>query len=150
MVCKALLKAKGGRALEVQYNPAALSLTASGRTIAYDNTQTSEKSDDIAQSADNGSITLSMELVVDSGGAYPVSTMVEGFLGLLAKESTKVLTFVWGEMSFCGILQSLSASYEMFAPDGTPLRGRLQLTLKQAGADVKAVQYWNRSYEKMF
>lgn len=117
---------------------------------AYDNPQTSESSDYFTQSVDNGRMVLSAELTVDNTGTYTVQEMVQGFLGLFAKETTKEVTFFWGEMSFHGSLQSLRASYDLFGADGTPLRGKIGLSIRQCGADQKALTYWNRAYERMF
>lgn len=147
MLCKAYLKVKNKKAAAVQYNPNTLHISSTAPAIPFDNPQTSEGSDYFAQSVNRGNMTLSVELIIDNAGIYTVQETVEGFLGLFAKETTKDITFFWGEMKFYGRLQSLNASYDMFDADGTPLRGKIKLSLRQDGT---VLNYWNRAYEKMF
>ena len=42
-----------------------------------------------------------------------------------------ILKFIWRDEIFCGVLESLSVTYTMFHLDGTPLRAKLNLSLKQ-------------------
>lgn len=150
MLCKAYLEVQDKKPVAVQYNPNTLHISSAAASVPYDNPQTSESSDYFTQSVDNGRMVLSAELTVDNTGTYTVQEMVQGFLGLFAKETTKEVTFFWGEMSFHGSLQSLRASYDLFGADGTPLRGKIRLSIRQCGADQKALTYWNRAYERMF
>jgi nucleoid-associated protein YgaU len=45
-----------------------------------------------------------------------------------------IVRFVWGkseEHSFIGVIESLNITYTLFSPEGTPLRAKLSLTLKE-------------------
>ena len=41
-----------------------------------------------------------------------------------------VIGFAWGSLSLQGIMTSLSVSYQMFAPDGTPVQAEASITIK--------------------
>lgn len=42
-----------------------------------------------------------------------------------------IVRFVWGKENFRGVIESLTVTYTMFHLDGTPLRAKLNLTLKE-------------------
>jgi len=45
-----------------------------------------------------------------------------------------IVRFVWGkseENAFIGVIESLNVTYTLFSPEGTPLRAKLSLTLKE-------------------
>jgi nucleoid-associated protein YgaU len=42
-----------------------------------------------------------------------------------------VLRFVWDTQVFVGVVESMSFNYQLFTPDGIPLRAHLNLTLKE-------------------
>ena len=42
-----------------------------------------------------------------------------------------VVKFVWGKSEFKGVVDSLNVTYTLFSPEGTPLRAKLSLTLKE-------------------
>lgn len=42
-----------------------------------------------------------------------------------------VVKFVWGKNEFKGVIDSLNVTYTLFSPEGTPLRAKLSLTLKE-------------------
>lgn len=149
MLCKALFIAAGGKAVEVQYNPSAVQLWADVSSAACGCPQISGMADCTAQSVDRGGMTLSMELIVDNTGRYETADMVQAFLGLMARERTKQVIFAWEEMTFYGSIQSLSAVYEMFDPDGTPVRGKIQISLSQCSADERVWRYWEQAYRRM-
>lgn len=41
-----------------------------------------------------------------------------------------VITFAWGKLSVTGIMTSLSVSYQMFAPDGTPVQAEASIIIE--------------------
>lgn len=41
-----------------------------------------------------------------------------------------VIVFAWGTLALRGIMTSLSVSYQMFAPDGTPVQAEASITIK--------------------
>lgn len=42
-----------------------------------------------------------------------------------------IVTFVWAKQEFKGVVESLNVTYTLFSPDGTPLRAKLSLVLKE-------------------
>jgi hypothetical protein len=46
------------------------------------------------------------------------------------KHSPPVVLFVWGRMTFKGVIESLSQRYTMFLADGTPVRAECSLKLR--------------------
>lgn len=41
-----------------------------------------------------------------------------------------VIIFAWGTLALRGIMTSLSVSYQMFAPDGTPVQAEVSITIE--------------------
>ena len=74
-----------------------------------------------------------------SGGDEPYDVITE-----LGKFSNVVYTYdgkrheprkiqlTWGKMVFIGVLKSLSVSYKLFAPDGTPLRAEAKASFEES------------------
>lgn len=44
--------------------------------------------------------------------------------------SQPVVIFAWGTLALRGIMTSLSVSYQMFAPDGTPVQAEVSITIE--------------------
>ncbi len=42
-----------------------------------------------------------------------------------------ICTFSWGNVSFTGVIESLNTTFTMFLRDGTPVRAKMTLSLKQ-------------------
>jgi hypothetical protein len=42
-----------------------------------------------------------------------------------------IVNFVWSRKEFRGVVESLNVTYTLFSPEGTPLRAKLSLTLKE-------------------
>src|SRR5436305_1822668 len=42
-----------------------------------------------------------------------------------------IVNFVWTKNEFRGVIESLNVTYTLFTPEGTPLRAKLSLTLKE-------------------
>jgi hypothetical protein len=47
--------------------------------------------------------------------------------------------FVWGQMTFRGVIQSLGQKYTMFLADGTPVRAEIALKMQQVDDSAQAV-----------
>jgi hypothetical protein len=48
-----------------------------------------------------------------------------------SKAAPPITKFVWGDFSFVAIVESVKVSYTMFRPDGTPVRAKAKIKLKQ-------------------
>lgn len=89
---------------------------------------------------------LSMELVFDSTDSgqnvhqsyvqplrefLTADVKVDGGLGIVGRRPPYV-GFTWGPFELAGVVEKVGATYLMFASDGTPLRARVTVSLKQA------------------
>jgi hypothetical protein len=93
------------------------------------------------------------ELVLDGTGVVPppagmpfsVQSQVSMLLSLMTAQTDKgkvvrpVVEVVWGTLYYIGRVDNVKTDYTLFAPDGTPLRARLSLTLAEfnVAADKK-------------
>ena len=102
---------------------------------------------------------LSMDLLVDTSDSLKNVRVeyVEKLQGLMKKNeklhAPPVVDFVWGEQVFRGVLQSLEVTYVLFNLDGTPLRARLAVVLKEyrpVKDQVKDVKQTSPDVEKRY
>lgn len=84
-----------------------------------------------------GAQVLSMDLLVDTSDELTSvrTKYVDGLQRLLAKNvklhAPPIVEFVWAEAQFRGVVQSLEVTYTLFGSDGTPLRAKLAVVLKE-------------------
>jgi nucleoid-associated protein YgaU len=84
-----------------------------------------------------GAEVLSLEVLVDTSAdlGNVRDKYVSKLERLLAKNqklhAPPIVDFVWGEQVFHGVLESLETTYVLFHSDGTPLRAKLALQLKE-------------------
>ena len=88
--------------------------------------------------------TLEMELFLDT---YEAGTDVRVWANAVADltvtvpatHAPPVVMFVWGSLSFVGVLARVVQKFVMFRPDGVPARARLQVTFREfADPDLQA------------
>ena len=81
-----------------------------------------------------------------------VQRQVEGFIGALRNENTRLITFNWGEICYSGVLRRVGAEYTMFNVTGEPVRAKVGLTIMCA--DVKewpnSVAVWQERYKNSY
>jgi hypothetical protein len=106
-----------------------------------------------------GAETLSMDLLVDtSDDLRDVRTAyVDGLRSLLDKNeklhAPPIVDFIWAGHVFHGVLQSLEVTYTLFNTDGTPLRAKLAVKLKQhrpVAAQVRERQLTSPDVDKTY
>ena len=84
------------------------------------------------------------EIYIDTTGAIPpltenkgktvdqlitsLKTAVYSYIG--SSHAPPFVQLVWGTFSFNCVLEKLNVEYEMFTPDGTPLRAKIDMTFK--------------------
>ncbi len=129
-------------ALVLPYNPESVQVTAEAE---YKKNKTKDVPGQ--QFTGRSSKTLSLEARLDARAlTRPVPAVVDQVFGWLAPTRTSVLRGVpapprlslsWGAAWFDVALQSASATYTMFASDGTPTRAVLALTLVQVELPLK-------------
>ena len=81
-----------------------------------------------------------------------VQRQVEGFIGAIRNENTRLLTFHWGEMSYSGVLRNVAVEYTMFNVTGEPVRAVVGLTIMCADAKIwpNSVAVWQEQYKNSF
>ncbi|MGN0343782.1 MAG: hypothetical protein ACI4EC_02355 [Lachnospiraceae bacterium] len=81
-----------------------------------------------------------------------VQQEVEGLIAALRSPYTRCITFNWGDMSYTGVLNRVSAQYTMFNSSGIPVRAVVQLSLVCADQTVSpnSLGEWQDDYEAAF
>jgi hypothetical protein len=139
-----------GEEIQVQFNPTSLKLT-----MRNQNEGGQSRGKQAREHLGTSSTVLSMELIFDTAdettgtasNPQPVSVrtktaLLEQFL-LPKKEgagSPPLIKFTWGETMIVGIVDSLDIDFDLFAPDGTPLRAKMPLSIKEQNAAYQYLQ----------
>lgn len=81
-----------------------------------------------------------------------VQQEVEGLIAALRSPYTRCITFIWGELSYSGRLNHVSAQYTMFNSSGEPVRAVVQLSLVCAdeGVTPDSLGPWKDAYNGAF
>lgn len=81
-----------------------------------------------------------------------VQQEVEGLIAALRSPYTRCITFNWGDISYTGVLNRVSAQYTMFNSSGEPVRAVVQLSLVCADQKVSAhsLGTWQNAYDGAF
>ena len=165
--------------MQVQYNPATLSIQANAEAIPFTYLQQNVDSGIPNQSPRPPLVVLSVELLFDAmnpkdafmaekfspsvGGAvssasgiiqaakggYTVQPQTDGLISALMRPSTRVVTFRWADMAFTGQLIEVQAEYTMFSVSGRPVRSRVRMNIAQQVESGADIQYWNKALDDM-
>ena len=81
-----------------------------------------------------------------------VQRKVEGLIGALRNENTRLITFHWGDISYSGVLKSIGAEYTMFNVNGEPVRAVVNMQIMCADASVwpNSIAVWQERYKEAF
>ena len=81
-----------------------------------------------------------------------VQTDVEGFIGAIRNEYTRIITFHWGELNYSGVLRSVRAVYTMFNITGDPVRATVDLSITCADNELSdaSLAVWQQRYKDSF
>lgn len=138
-----------GEPIPVQFNPASLKLTLSNNTEGGQNTGRSQR-----QFTGNSSTELAFDLVFDTadeddGSGNPRSVRektaaVEQFVlsqgtGKGRKSPPRV-KFHWGKLIVKGVITSIAIDFDLFAQDGTPLRAKMGISIKEQDAKYELLE----------
>ncbi|MGE4559907.1 MAG: hypothetical protein AB7E77_06890 [Desulfobulbus sp.] len=139
-----------GEEMKVQFNPTSLKLKMSNQ-----NEGGQSRGKQAREYLGASSTVLSMELIFDTAdettgtatNPQPVSVrtktaLLEQFL-LPKKDgdnSPPLVKFVWGETVIVGVVDSLDIDFDLFAPDGTPLRAKMPISIKEQNAAYQYLQ----------
>ena len=96
-----------------------------------------------------------------AGSGYSVQRQIEGLLSLLAVPAARNVIFFWGDMSFHGEVTEVQATYTMFNKKGKPVRGKVQMSIRQGDKDVEDedkkkkvkkydTKYWDDAFDEVF
>lgn len=85
-------------------------------------------------------------------GCYSVQDQVDGLMALLTQVETRQVIFFWAKMCFRGELTGVNARYTMFNKDGNPIRGVVDLTIRQGDEEELAydTKYWDQAFTETF
>lgn len=100
------------------------------------------------------------------GKEYTVQPQMDGIMSLLTLAQTRQVIFAWSKFSFHGELCNVDSRYTMFNTDGNPIRGVIdisirqesvrQLTQKEKDQGLKSMgthaddKYWEEAFNKAF
>ncbi|MCR5097933.1 MAG: hypothetical protein K6B14_03190 [Lachnospiraceae bacterium] len=94
--------------------------------------------------------------VAKNGLSISVQAATEGLIAALQNPLTRLVCFVWGPMSYKGVIKSVNAQYKMFDLMGRPIRSEVALTLYLADKDIvqeggtSNLGMWKKAYAKAF
>lgn len=167
-------------AMEVQYNPSSIQMqTATGSQLDYSGGSMGNMANNmIIQNIVPTSTTMNVQLIFDEVNIYdafmvnnvnsPVGAIaqaakyavekehsvqhqIEGILSLLTMDVTRQVVFYWSKMCFWGELTAVQANYTMFNKSGNPIRGVVNLSIRQGEqAELFESSYWGKAYENLF
>lgn len=141
---------------EVQFNPQTLSLQT-----ASENEESKKdlgaKTKKLKHFPHDACITLSMKLIFDETNLVNVQNAVqksvEGLMYAVGTLSLCGVVFTWGDLSYEGFLNDVSAKYTMYDMTGRPMRAEVDLRMDLIGifagrqaADGKIISYWKDEY----
>jgi len=135
-------------AVQVQFNPTSLRLQLSNQTEGG-----SSRGAQVRQFIGSSSTQLTLDLIFDTADegttAAPRSVrektaLVEKFVIPRVEGSNKQappkLRFHWGQLVIDGLVDSVSIDFDLFAADGTPLRAKVGLAIKEQDAKYQFLQ----------
>lgn len=108
--------------------------------------------ENLAPTAGNALSTVASGFKKLTNHDYTVQDKMDGFMSLLTRDITRQVIFFWGKTCFAGELIGVSSKYTMFNKKGRPIRGVLQLSIRQgedAGYSQQA-KYWKDAFDKSF
>lgn len=132
------------KVFEVLYNPVSLRISTEGGRAQFENVQNPGNSEPNLQSVQPEDTNLTFELLIDGEDTRKT---INALMGMLSSERNRQVIFAWGGMSFPGEVVSLSSSYHMFDLAGKPIRGKVNMTVRQNGSRKEQQQYWEKAFE---
>ncbi|MBO6137691.1 MAG: hypothetical protein J6O71_03675 [Lachnospiraceae bacterium] len=81
-----------------------------------------------------------------------VQPEVEALIAALRNENTRLITFHWGQISYPGVLKSVTANYVMFNVSGEPIRATVDLSMTCADDEImpRSLDMWQNLYREAF
>jgi hypothetical protein len=137
-----------GDPIEVQFNPASLKLTLHSK-VEGGETRGNQRRQWIGNASTELSFDLHFDTSEEGTTSDPVSVRgrtaaVEQFLLPIEqagkKQSPPKVRFSWGGLVMDGIIEQLSIDFDHFAQDGTPLRAKMSVSIKEQDAKYQLAE----------
>lgn len=168
------------RVIQVQYNPAQLTIQANAESIPFTLLQQNVDSGVPSQNIRPPMVVLSVPLYFDDmnpqdafmadrlnftagnlardavalsragSGGHSVQPQTNGLLSLFLRSGTRAVTFLWGDVAFTGHVIEAEAEYTMFSASGRPVRSTVRLNIAQQVESGADFTYWNDALDRMF
>lgn len=135
-------------AFEVQFNPQSLKLQLDNQVEGGD-TRGAQRRQYVGKSSTTLSFDLHFDTADEGTTDAPVSVrtrtaMVERFLlpkgSGNAKQAPPKCLFHWNDLTLYGVISTLSIDFDLFAADGTPLRAKMGVSIKEQDAKYELNQ----------
>lgn len=129
-------KVRQDKMIKVHFNPTELDFSMEGSKSREEKVSVNPGKDDkMAHAPAQEQIQqprLKIPLIFDNSlsAKRNVQNVVEGFLTMIEDFSVRRIDFSWGMLFYKGILESVSAEYQLFDALGNPLRAKVDLDLK--------------------
>lgn len=166
--------------MEVQYNPSSLSIQANANQVPFSSLLKNTDDGVPSQELRPPAITLSVQLIFDdmnpkdafleekfrlSAGKmvsdaaaarmaetrhYSVQSQTNGLVAMLMRNSTRVVTFHWADLSFTGEVFQVQARYTMFSLSGQPIRSTVDLVIVQEILNDGVADRWDQAFDRCF
>lgn len=173
------LAGKAYCAMQVQYNPASITINSTAGSIPETNMGDAGTNDD-TQIIKPPKTTMEVSLIFDAvndkdafqwekyrlsvgdlaagvtaavqNASYRVDKQVNALLALTVHGAVRHVVFHWSNFTFAGELTGVTANYTMFNPDGRPVRADVKLTIKEndVGDCGAGEAYWDDAFNRLF
>lgn len=90
---------------------------------------------------------------MNEGEFYSVQPQIDALIGMITQSETRKVVFYWSDMVFAGEITNINARYTMFNQRGNPIRGSVELMIRQGGQDDDNSgdqAYWNQAFDALF
>lgn len=81
----------------------------------------------------------------DSSAQYSIRPVMEGFLAAFSESYRQMVYFVWGELTYTGILTGVDCTYTMFNRAGEPVRATVNFNILSSEANKD--HFWEDRYK---
>ena len=81
----------------------------------------------------------------DSSAQYSIRPVMEGFLAAFSESYRQMVYFVWGELTYTGILTGVDCTYTMFNRAGEPVRATVNFNILSSEANKD--HFWEDRYD---
>jgi len=133
--------------IEVLFNPTQYSVD---KSVEYGEVALPGMDTPVSQFVSGDAESLSMDLLVDTyESGDDVGDHIEELDRLVSVDGERhappICKFVWGDLSFTAIVESLKKEFTLFMPDGRPVRATVSLSLKRYETVTKQLESEPRS-----